>query len=514
MIERDKILVYVHGWFIHFGIAKALKEKYPCDVFAIIDFEEKSNEFFDNQKIVNFEKFWHYKANVSISDKKPDMYYLTSFEKKYNIDLWKIVYTDKAFYRYNEFHKFSPETILSLIEQECRFFEKILDEAKPNFYLTYHTQSHHENLIYELCRAKGIRVLMLSPAKVSEKFMISQNGLLLDDFIDYTPTNKFKTKEDLDKYLKEHDAKKYLSKIRNVSFESHKLDRYKYITKFFLNPDSGNYKTRYSYVGQTKSKIFVNKLYRFFNRKSRRKFIEKNLIRKLPDTPFVYFPLHYEPERILMTTAQYFDNQLSVITNVAKSLPIGYRLFVKEHPMQGTIGWRDVSFYKYLMNLPNVTLLHPSVNHDEILPKCSLVTTIAGTTGLEAAFYNKSTIIFSDQIYSKLPFVYRISKLEELPEVIKKYLNKPVDYKALGSLIELLENNSVNFKIHMLGADFAYRFGFKGPVMDAELPMEEIKSFLDEHKDVFDTLAEEHIKKIEQHKIDISKSIKNKQSYS
>ena len=108
---------------------------------------------------------------------------VSSTIKKYKIDLWKIVYTDKAFYRYNEFHKFEPEIILSLIEQECRFFEKILDEAKPDFYLTYHTQTHHEHLLYELCRAKGIRVLMLSPAKVSEKFMISQDGLLLDDFI-------------------------------------------------------------------------------------------------------------------------------------------------------------------------------------------------------------------------------------------------------------------------------------------------------------------------------------------
>ena len=505
MTEKDKILVYVHGWFIHFGIAKALKEKHPCDIFAVIDFDDKAKKFFDIQNILDFEKFWHYKENALITKQKPDMNYLKSFEKKYNINLWSIVYTDKTFYRYNEFYKFSQDEILSLLEQECKFFERILDESKPDFYLTYHTQTHHEHLLYEMCRARGIRVLMLSPAKVSEKFMISQDGLLLDDFIDQSQSTKHFTQKDLENFLKENDARKYLDKIKNASFESRKTDRYKYVSKFFLSTDSSNYDTRYSYYGRTKYKVLSKKISRFIKRKQRQSFINKNLQTEIPsESSFVYFPLHYEPERVLLATAPFYDNQLAVITSIAKSIPIGYQLFVKEHPMQGTIGWRDVSFYKYIMELPNVKLIHPSVSHEKILPKCSLVVTIAGTTGLEAAFHNKPTILFSDQVYSKLPFVYRITKLEELPDAIRKFLNKPVDFNALGNLIELLENNSVKFELDIVGADFSYRFGFKGPVMDAELPINEVKSFLDKHKDVFEKLATEHIKKIKQHKENLS----------
>lgn len=501
MSEKDKILVYVHGWFIHFGIAKALQEKYPCDIFGIIDFDDKAKKFFDNQKIVDFTKYWHYKEHANVPDTKPDMEYLKEFESKYSIDIWSIVYTDKSFYKYNDYYQFSPDQILSLIEKECKFFEQILDESKPDFYLTYHTQTHHENLLYEMCRSKNIRVLMLSPAKVSEKFMISQDGLLLDDFIEFSPSGKFSSKQDLEKYLIENDAKKYLDKIKKKSFESHKIERYKYVSKFFLNTDSSNYDTRYSNFGRSKYKIFQKKISRYFNRKFRRSFIENNLTKEIPtDQNFVYFPLHYEPERVLLATAPFYDNQLAVVTSIAKSIPVGYRLFVKEHPMQGTIGWRDLSFYKYILNLPNVTFLHPSIGHDKILPNCSLVVTIAGTTGLEAAFHNKPTILFSDQIYSKLPFVYRISKLEELPNAIKKYLNKDVDYEQLGNLIEMLEENSVKFELDMVGADFSYRFGFKGPIMDAELDENKVISFLNDHKKVFDKLADEHIKKIEQHK--------------
>lgn len=515
MTERDKILVYVHGWFIHFGIAKALKEKHSCDIFAIFDFDDKARKFFDKQKIVDFEKYWQYKDSVTTLEKKPDLEYLINFEKKYGINLWSIIYSDQHLYQYNEYYKFSTNELLSLLEQECKFFEKILDEAKPDFYLTYHTQSHHENLLFEMCKSKGIKILMLSPAKVAERFMISQDGLLLDDFIDKTVENPPKTKEDFEEFHKRNDPREYLTRLRKTSFESHTLERYKYILKFFLSTDSSNYDTRYSYYGKSKSNILKKKISRFFKRKIRKSFIDKNLKKEIDlKTKFIYFPLHYEPERVLLATAPYYDNQLSVITSVAKSLPIGYQLFVKEHPMQGTIGWRETSFYKYLMDLPNVTLLHPSIKAESILPHCSMVTTIAGTTGLEAAFHKKPTIIFSDQIFSKLPFVYRVSKLEDLPEAIRTYLDKEVDFDALGNLIGMLEKNSVKFELDMVGADFSYRFGFKGPVMDGELPVNEIKSFLDDHKNVFDKLALEHIKKIEQHKLNISESIKNKKTNS
>ena len=79
-------------------------------------------------------------------------------------------------------------------------------------------------------------------------------------------------------------------------------------------------------------------------------------------------------------------------------------------------------------------------------------------------------------------------------------MNKEVDYEQLGNLIEMLEENSVKFELDMVGADFSYRFGFKGPIMDAELDENKVISFLNDHKKVFDKLADEHIKKIEQHK--------------
>ena len=44
----------------------------------------------------------------------------------------------------------------------------------------------------------------------------------------------------------------------------------------------------------------------------------------------------------------------------------------------------DVVFYKFLMKLPNVELVHPSIPPDKIIKNSSMVITIASTAGQEA----------------------------------------------------------------------------------------------------------------------------------
>ena len=65
---------------------------------------------------------------------KPDLEYLSNFEKKYDIDLWKLAINERHFYKHNKFYKITTNHILKILEQECRLFENILDEIKPELY--------------------------------------------------------------------------------------------------------------------------------------------------------------------------------------------------------------------------------------------------------------------------------------------------------------------------------------------------------------------------------------------
>ena len=93
---KDKILIYQDFTIHNFGLAKALQEKHDCDLFAIFDVTDNMNKFFQKQKIVKYEKTWFLYDHIKKSH-KPDLDYLSQFEKKYGIELWKLANNDRIF---------------------------------------------------------------------------------------------------------------------------------------------------------------------------------------------------------------------------------------------------------------------------------------------------------------------------------------------------------------------------------------------------------------------------------
>ena len=61
----------------------------------------------------------------------------------------------------------------------------------------------------------------------------------------------------------------------------------------------------------------------------------------------------------------------------------------------------------------------------------------------------------------------------------------------------MYEQNSVEFNFLGLAAEFANKFGFKGPVMDAVMKQEDVELFLNKHNQIFEKLSEHHLKKIQ-----------------
>jgi len=105
--------------------------------------------------------------------------------------------------------------------------------------------------------------------------------------------------------------------------------------------------------------------------------------------------------------------------------------------------WRKTSFYKEILALPNVELIHPSFSPDEIIKKSSLVISITGTSALQAAFYEKPSIVLAHTIYKEFhPSIRRVKNLEELPNAIRSALKTKVDVMDLNRYIEIIEKES------------------------------------------------------------------------
>lgn len=129
--------------------------------------------------------------------------------------------------------------------------------------------------------------------------------------------------------------------------------------------------------------------------------------------PYVFFPLHVEPELSLLVFAPEHTNQIELCRRVAISLPRGVRLLVKEHPamMQA----RSRRFYKDLAGLVNVEVIHSSVSSRDIFrdDRCRGVLVVSSTVGFEAALSGRAVVMLGPADFHVLPAVYRAASLED-----------------------------------------------------------------------------------------------------
>ena len=198
----------------------------------------------------------------------------------------------------------------------------------------------------------------------------------------------------------------------------------------------------------------------------------------------------------MLIPAPYFSNQLEVIKNIAKALPIDYKLLVKEHPMQKVRAWRDIKYYKEILELQNVELIHPSITNEEMIKKCKMVITATGTGGLEAALYGKPSILLADVNYQTLPSVHRITNFEELHKKIKSIANQEVKLEDFENLTNIVLENSFEIDENENSIKVLNTFYFNGFLLDVKMDESKVNSFLIENSKFYELLADEFLKTI------------------
>jgi len=492
---NSKIIFWMNDALSFVGVPKTLQEKYGFEVFGIFDVTDKSKKFLAKQKLINFSKIWFFHDHVYKTNKKPDREYLKSIEKKYKVDLGLLASNERFFNKFNQFYKFSPDEILLILEQECKLFEKILDEIKPDFLITPMTTLHNNHLFYEICKARKIRILMIRASFLTSKYVISEEFHLIGEL--NNAKYNFESFEDAQTFLKDYDSNVKLEMELNSLSTSSKIIYFKAILKFLFSKNT-NPKTHFTYYGRTKFTVLVNTVYDILKTKYRRFFINKNLIRTIEsEKPIIYFPLQIEPERSLLITAPKYTNQIQVIRDIVNVLPKGYELYVKEHPMSIIRSWHSVSFYKEIMSLSNTKLIHPSVKSKDLIKKSSLIITISSTTGIEATFYKKPSIIFSDLDFSIISSVHKIKSINELSSAIETSLKKDVRLSDLNNYINLIDANSFVLNWDSMDAEFDHIFHYGGHLMDTEISGDKMKLFLEQHSKDFDIISSACNKKIQ-----------------
>lgn len=124
----------------------------------------------------------------------------------------------------------------------------------------------------------------------------------------------------------------------------------------------------------------------------------------LAGQPFVYYPLHTEPETALQTLSPEYFYQLSAIAALSRDLPAGVLLAVKE--TLAAVGRRPTDFYAQILEFKNVVMLDTREYGLEVARAAAAVATITGTGGFEAAVMGRPVISFGrHNLYNVLPHV-------------------------------------------------------------------------------------------------------------
>jgi hypothetical protein len=166
------------------------------------------------------------------------------------------------------------------------------------------------------------------------------------------------------------------------------------------------------------------------------------------DEKYVYFPLHLIPESTTLNKSPFYPNELSVVETISKALPVGWKLYVKEHGAM--IGERPLAFYKQLSKLTNIRLVKLNFYDD---PKPWItnsrgVITLSGTTAFEAAMLGKMSAIYGNTFFEVIPGITKLETTVGLLEFMKQ-IKEPeeVSLQAKAAYIKAVKNSGVQFPI-------------------------------------------------------------------
>lgn len=491
----DRIFFWLDTEFLYFCLSYHLQKYSNADLFAIIDVPSNTKKFFVNQNLVKFNQSWYLHDHIKPSS-IIDYEYLQNFEKKYKIDLWQVALNERIFYKYNKFYKFTSNEILSILENECKLFEKILDDIKPTHFITKQTIQHKDYLFFEICKKRNIKTIVTYIPKSGYGCMISENLHKMDNLHEY---DHIKGNQrgflDFQNYMSNHNPTNQIKKYSKIFLNS-KSKLSSAAIQFLLYSNNSSSKENFTHYGHSKIKTIIDRLTFSYQKKIRFNFLNKTLEKSIKDEPFIYYPLPVDLERENLIATPYYTNTLEVIRNIAKSIPIEFKLYVKEHPGQKIRNWRSIEEYKKIMEIPNVVLLHPSVSTVDLYKKCSLVVSLGGSPGFEAAIYQKPSVIFADLDYTILPSVTKIDSIEDLHSAIVDSLKKPVLADDIDRYLTLVEKNLIDFDIHGFTIDEFEYFFYGGNMEDVDIQVSKMEDFLELKKPELTILSNEIIKKL------------------
>jgi hypothetical protein len=345
-------------------------------------------------------------------DRDPDMDYLRACERRYGPNLYLMI----AGCRFVS--GFPHRRALQVLETGFRLIEGLFDQYRPAAVISDGVACTLSYIQYAVAKSRDIPFLTIAPARVNGRFYIIRNHRDRYERVDAL----FETyKRDGLAPAQQAEAAAYIDGFRAAATKPD------YFVKLATQPgfDRGALRTLMSLTYRRYSLDRDNYLLAppyeaVLGRLSR--IVKSRLLDRAhfdsprPGEKFVFFPLHFQPELTTLVLAPHFVNQVAVIENLAKTLPIDHVLYVKEH--KASLGRRPLGYYRAIRDIPNVRLLSPFLDSHSLIKAASAVCVISSTVGWEAILYEKPVITLGDVCYNSFDLVTHVTDMPAVPAAV------------------------------------------------------------------------------------------------
>lgn len=409
------------------------------------------------------------KFNNNLKDPLIDLDYLEKVEQEYsyyknlNLQLTSSQLMTRHYHSriYFKFSSFSQN--LTFLELSYKRVIEVISDFEPDIIIDTEDGELLRTILNEVAYKKRIPYITIDYPRYEEyKIPTYTLGVKIDEFlrVEYNNFLNMPLKDlsyELDYVLDFRNSSKIMSKeFKGTITSQYKASSLIYSFKYLLGKlfyfwdvylINGNFKFL-----KRKTILYPNpiKYFLFYAKVELKKQLlyRKNSYFEIPDAndKYVYMPLHLIPESTTFVKAPFYINELNIIEQVSKALPINWKLYVKEH--QAMLGERSFKFYNEIKKIPNVKLVQFNYYDD---PKPWIenavgVITITGTAAYEAALLGKKSIIFGDVPFSLIEGVLRIYSFEELPSIIASF-GKIDNIKSCAAYIASIK--SIGLKINL-----------------------------------------------------------------
>lgn len=244
--------------------------------------------------------------------------------------------------------------------------------------------------------------------------------------------------------------------IRKSLFYIILSDLYRFIRSFYEeipNQEVGAFKkknnSKFS-IGKKLSRVdYIKFISGYLLRRFQNTLYDKNLEifenENKENNKYIFFALHFQPERSTLPDGLLFANQIIAIKMLSQNIPDNFKIYVKEHPKQMAFDlrndrYRSFDFYKKLKDIKNVRLLGSKSNYDNLIKNSFCTATITGSITWDGLLQGKPGIIFTNSYLAKCNSVEVVKNNNDVAKVLKNFKKKNQD-TIFNDVINFLKKN-------------------------------------------------------------------------